>query len=390
MSSAGIVVVGAGLAAADLIEALRDGGYEGPVTLVGDEGQLPYERPGLSKDVLLGKAEMESVFVHDADWYAEHDVTTHTDDAAVSVDRGARTVTLASGTVLGYADLVLATGASPRTLDVPGADLDGVCVLRRIPDSRALHEAFGQGVRVVVVGAGWIGLEVAAAARLGGSEVTVLEYAEVPLARVMGERLGNYFARLHRRHGVDLRTGVKVEGFEGDGGRVTGVRAGGEIVPADLVVIGVGAAPNTALAETAGLEVGDGIRTDARLRTGDPHVYAIGDVAEAENTALAARVRVEHWDNAKRQGALAAKVLLGADDTYDWQPYFYTDQFDLGMEYVGHGSADDEVVVRGDEEKGEFIAYWLRDGVVTAGMNVNVWDVNEDLRALIGRPLPPE
>ncbi|HET9500863.1 MAG TPA: FAD-dependent oxidoreductase [Marmoricola sp.] len=391
----GLVVVGAGLAAAHVIGTLREAGDDRPITLVGDEGERPYERPGLSKEVLLGKKEADSVYVHDEGWYAEHGVVTHLDDAAVALDPADRTVRLQSGQTLSYADVVLATGARPRMLSLPGIDLSGVHTLRRIPDSLALREAFGEGTRVVVIGAGWIGLEVAAAARLAGAEVTVLEYSAVPLRAAMGDRLGQYFAELHRRNGVDLRLGIEVAGIEGSGGsgegggKVTGVRAGGELFPADLVVIGVGAAPNTELAEHAGLAVDNGVVVDDQLRAQEG-VLAVGDVANAFNTALDTRLRVEHWDNAIRQGKLAGRVLLGADDHYDWLPYFYTDQFDLGMEYVGRGSADDDVVVRGSLDSGEFIAFWLHDGVVTAGMNVNVWDVNDDLRALVGTKVDPD
>ena len=255
--------------------------------------------------------------------------------------------------------------------------------LRRIPDSLALKESFVEGRRLVVIGAGWIGLEVAAAASEAGVDVTVLEYADVPLRAALGDRLGTYFAALHRKHGVTLRTGVSVTGIEGSG-TVTGVRTADELFPADLVLVGVGAVPNTELAQQAGLPVDNGIVVDDRLRSRE-HVFAIGDVANATNTALGARLRVEHWDNAIRQGKLAGRVLLGQDARYDWQPYFYTDQYDLGMEYVGRSASGDDVVLRGSEDSGEFIAFWQRQGVVTAAMNVNVWDVNDALRALIGR-----
>jgi len=386
---AGIVVIGAGLAAAHTLTTLRDGDYTGPLTLIGNEGELPYERPPLSKDVLAGKKEASSAYVHDADWYAEHDVDLHLDDPATSIDRDQQHVTLASGAEVPYADLVIATGATPRLPEMPGTDLDGVYTLRTMADSLALREAFGTSRHLVVIGAGWIGLEVAAAARQAGLEVTVLEYADVPLLAAMGPSLGGYFADLHRRNGVDLRTGVRVEGLEGADGKVTGVRVEGSLVDADLVVVGIGAAPNTQLAEAAGLDVDNGVVVDDQLRSSDSHVLAIGDAANARHAGTGAPLRVEHWDNAIRQGKLAGRVLLGRDDRYDWQPYFYTDQFDLGMEYVGHSSADDDVVIRGDQSTGEFIAFWLRDGVVTAAMNVNVWDVSDDLRATIGTRIDP-
>jgi len=387
---AGTVVVGAGLAAAHVVATLREEGDDRPVTLVGDEPDRPYERPPLSKGYLQGTTPRDEVFVHDAGWYADHDVTTRFGTTATSVDRAARTVDLSDGSTLGYDHLVLATGSSPRTLDVPGAGLDGVRTLRRLADSDALRDVLATPQRLVVVGGGWIGLEVAAAARLAGLDVTVLEYAAQPLLRVLGPELATFFAALHRDHGVDLRTGVGVDGFEGADGRVTGVRVGGEVVPADAVLVGVGAAPNVALAVAAGLEAdGSGIAVDEHLRTADPAVLAAGDVANAHHTVLGHRLRVEHWDNAIRQGALAARSILGRPDVHDWQPYFYTDQYDLGMEYVGHASADDPVVLRGDPATRELVAFWLHDGRVRAAMNVNVWDVNDQLRALVGRTVDP-
>lgn len=382
----GLLVVGAGLAAGTLISTLRELGDDRPITLVGDEPELPYERPGLSKGVLLGNDEVDSLYVHDQAWYDEHAVDTLLGEVVTALDLPSGTATLGHGGTLAWDDVVLATGAEPRLLPLPGVELDGIHTLRRIPDALRLKQLLAPGLRLVVVGAGWIGLEVAAAARQAGADVTVLEYADVPLRAVMGDDLGGYFAALHRRAGVDLRTGVRVGGFEGEGA-VTGVRLDGEVVPADHVVVGVGAAPNTMLAEQAGLPVGDGVLVDDRLRAGE-HVYAVGDVASAQHATLG-RLRVEHWDNARRQGRLAAQVLAGKDGRYDWQPYFYTDQFDLGMEYVGRGSADDDVVVRGERESGEFLAFWQRDGVVTAAMNVNIWDVNDRLRTLVGRRVDP-
>ncbi|MFZ1911148.1 MAG: FAD-dependent oxidoreductase [Propionicimonas sp.] len=386
--AAGVVIVGAGLAAAHVISTLREAGDDRPVTLLGDEGEPPYERPGLSKSVLQAKAEADSLYVHDRDWYGQHGVDARFADPAVALDVAQHSVRLASGAVLAYDDVVIATGARPRTLPLPGIGLPGVHTLRRIPDSLALRGAFREGRRLVVIGAGWIGLEVAAAAREAGVAVTVLESSEVPLRAALGDRLGRYFAELHRRNGVDLRTGISVSGIEGQGS-VAGVRAGGDLFGADLVLVGVGAVPNAELAEQAGLAVDNGIVVDSRLRAHE-HVFAIGDVANAANTTLGRRLRVEHWDNAIRQGALVGRLLLGEDARYDWQPYFYTDQYTLGMEYVGRGAVDDDVVIRGSEEAGTFIAFWLRRGVVTAAMNVNIWDVTEDLRALIGRTIDPQ
>jgi len=383
-----VVVIGAGLAGAHVVATLRKKGFDGPVTLVGEEPVRPYERPPLSKGILLGTKAPDSAFVHPADYYGRHAITPHFGDAAVAIHKNAQTVRLASGRVLPYAHLVLATGARPRRLpDQP--DLAGVLTLRTLPDAERLRASLTPDARVVVVGGGWIGLEVAAAARLHGCDVTVLTLDSLPLVTVLGERMGRHFAELHRSHGVDVRTGVTVEGLEGADGRVTGVRAGGALLPADVVVVGIGAVPETSLAAASGLAVDRGVLVDEHLRTNHPEILAAGDVANAAHATLG-RLRVEHWDNAIRQGKLAAATILGHDAAYDWQPYFYTDQYDLGMEYVGRGGPHDDVVVRGDEASGEFIAFWLADGVLTAAMNVNTWDVNDTLRTLLGRRIAPE
>jgi 3-phenylpropionate/trans-cinnamate dioxygenase ferredoxin reductase subunit len=378
-ATSSIVIVGAGQAGGKAAVALRQEGHEGPITIVGEENHPPYERPPLSKEYLQGESAADDMLVESADWYAEHDVTLRQGVTASRIDAEAKRVHLVDGEALAYDSLLLATGASPRRLDIPGAEL--ALTLRRIEDSDALREAYARSGSVVIIGGGWIGLETAAAARKAGLETVVLEFAPLPLGNILGDELGTYFADLHRRNGVDLRTSTAAEAIAGTGPYV--VRSGGEDIAADLVVMGVGAAPNTSLAEAAGLAVDNGITVDESFRTSDPAIYAIGDVANAINTALG-RLRVEHWDNATRQGEAVAKIMLGRPVTYDWQPYFYTDQYDLGMEYVGRGSSSDSVVIRGDKASGEFIAFWLDGDRVTAGMNVNIWDVTEDIRALIG------
>ena len=383
-TSHGFVIVGASLAGAKAAETLRKEGFAGRVTLIGDELHRPYERPPLSKGYLLGSAERESVFVHPATWYAEHDVDLRLGTRATAVDARGHEVHLADGDPLRYAALLLATGSEPVRLTIPGADLDGVRYLRRLEDSEALKAAFAEVGRVVVIGGGWIGLEVTAAARTAGLAVTVLEAAALPLLRVLGPEVARVFADLHREHGVDLRCGVHVERILGAGGRVTGVElGGGEVVGADLVVVGVGIRPNTALAQGAGLAVENGVLVDAHLRTSDPDVYAAGDVANAFHPFLERRLRVEHWANAMRQGPVAARSMLGQDATYARLPYFFTDQYDLGMEYNGYAGAEDRVVLRGDVAGREFIAFWLADGRVLAGMGVNIWDTTADVTRLI-------
>jgi 3-phenylpropionate/trans-cinnamate dioxygenase ferredoxin reductase subunit len=383
--TAGTVAVGGGLAAARTISGLREHGYGEPITLVGEEDELPYERPALSKTYLQGKS--GELHVHDPGWYAAHDVELRIGDRATALDRDARRVVLRSGGLLPYEHLVIATGARPRTLGIPGAELPEVHTLRTRADSDRLRDALARDERWVIIGAGWIGLEVAAAARAAGRAVTVLEYAPLPLQRVLGDRIARYFQDLHLGNGVDLRTGVSVRAIQRSGAGLT-VLAGEESIEADTVLLAVGVEPNTELA--AGLDVVDGIVVDRHLRTADPYVLAAGDVASAYNTALGRHVRVDHWDNAIRQGALAAATILGTGGEYDWQPYFFTDQYDLGMEYVGRGAPGDEVVIRGSLLSGEFVAFWLAGDRVTAAMNVNLWDVNPDLRRLVGRTVPAD
>ncbi|MEV4597365.1 FAD-dependent oxidoreductase [Amycolatopsis sp. NPDC049253] len=386
MPEQGFVIVGAGLGGAKAAEALRTQGFAGRVTLIGDEPDRPYERPPLSKDFLAGKAERESVFVHEAGWYAEHDVDLRLGATATAIDRDNHVVRLEGGETVAYDKLLLATGSSPRHLPIPGSDAEGVHYLRRLADSAKLKETLTAGTRLAVIGAGWIGLEVAAAAREAGAEVTVLEVAELPLLAVLGREVATVFADLHRTRGVDLRLGVHVEAITTDGGKATGVRLDdGTEVAADAVLVAVGAAPNVELAQAAGLAVDNGVVVDSSLRTSDPDVFAAGDVASALHPLFGKHVRVEHWANALNQPAAAAAAMAGQDATYDELPYFYTDQYDLGMEYHGHvePGAYDRVVFRGDVEAREFIAFWLRDGHVLAGMNVNVWDVGDQLKALI-------
>lgn len=383
-----VVVVGAGLAGAKTVEALRDGGYDGNVTLLGAEPDRPYERPPLSKGYLTGSDARDAAFVHDAGWYAAHDVDLRTGTTVTALDLGALEVVDDSGARTGFDHLVLATGSEPRRLGVPGADLDGVVSLRTLPDSDRLRAALTPDRRVVVVGGGWIGLEVAAAARDAGAHVTVLVRDVLPLVGVLGPELAALFADLHREHGVDLRTRAEVAELVAstDGPSVGGVALeDGTVVPADLVVVGIGAAPRTALAEAARLHVEDGVVVDPHLRSSHPQVLAVGDIARAAHPLLGTHVRVEHWANALNQPATAAATILGRDEPYDRLPYFFTDQYDLGMEYVGHAPRGgyDEVVVRGDLAARELVAFWRRGGRVVAGMNVNVWDVVDDVQALV-------
>ncbi|MFG2196816.1 NAD(P)/FAD-dependent oxidoreductase [Streptomyces sp. NPDC048639] len=388
------VIVGASLAGAKAAQTLREEGFVGPITVIGEESEHPYERPPLSKGYLMGKEERESAYVHPSQWYAEHDIDLRLGSTVTAIDPAAHEVTLADGSRIGYTKLLLTTGSSPRRLLLPGADLDGVLYLRRFADSDRIQEAFESASRVAVIGAGWIGLEIAAAARTAGLEVTVLQRAELPLLNVLGREVAQIFADLHVDHGVDLRCGVQVAEITGAGDRANGLLlADGSGIDADAVIVGVGITPNARLAAAAGLEVDDGIRVDAHLRTSHPDIYAAGDVANAFHPLVGKHIRVEHWANALNQPQTAAKAMLGQDVTYDRVPYFFTDQYDLGMEYTGYAepSAYDQVVFRGRTDTREFIAFWLAENRVLAGMNVNVWDVTDPIRDLVtsGRTVDP-
>jgi 3-phenylpropionate/trans-cinnamate dioxygenase ferredoxin reductase subunit len=387
------VIVGASLAGAKAAEALRATGFDGPVVLIGAETELPYERPPLSKAYLQGKAEREVIYVHPTQWYQEAGVDLRLGATVTAIDRAAHEVVLGDGSRVGYSKLLLTTGSSPRRLPVPGADLDGVLYLRSVGDSDRIKAVLGSAASIAVIGAGWIGLEVTAAAREAGVAVTLLEAAELPLLRVLGPEVAQVFAALHRDHGVDLRCGVQVAEITGKDGHVAGVRLGdGSVVAADAVIVGVGIAPNTELAAAAGLEIDNGVTVDAALRSSDPDIYAAGDVASAFHPVIGKHLRVEHWANALNQPQAAAKAMAGHQVSYDRVPYFFSDQYDLGMEYSGYVEPGgyDEVVFRGDVPGREFVAFWLGDGGrVLAGMNVNVWDVTDAIQALVksGRPV---
>ncbi len=383
-ADATIVVVGASLAGAKAAETLRSSGFGGRVVLIGEEPDRPYERPPLSKDLLRGEAERHEVFVHDAGFYSDHDIELRAATTVVSLRPNEHSVVLDGGAQLAYDRLLLTTGAAPRRLTVPGADLDGVHSLRTLADSDRLAGALRAAHHVVVIGAGWIGSEVAASARVLGCDVAMIDPGAVPLERVMGPEIGAVYRDLHAEHGVELHLGTGVESLHGTRS-VEEVRlADGSRLPADVVVAGIGATPRIELAVGAGLEIDNGIAVDARLRTSAPDIYAAGDVAAAFHPRFGRRIRVEHWSNALHQGPAAAMNMLGIVTEYDRVPYFFSDQYDLGMEYSGYAPTWDRVVFRGDPAGREFIAFWLdRDGVVLAGMNANVWDVTEPIQLLV-------
>ncbi len=379
-----VVIAGAGLAGAKAAEALRKDGFDGRILLFGSEAHRPYLRPPLSKEYLRGEDELDKVFVHPEAWYGEQRVELEPSTTVAAIEPGARAVVLDDGRRVGFDRLLIATGSEPRRLDVPGDELDGVHLLRTLDDADALRTAAADASRAVVIGGGWIGAEVAASIRQLGREVTLVMDTTVPLEHVLGPEVGAIYRDAHLSHGVRLVADQRVVAFHGRGGTVEAVETtDGTRIDADLVVVGVGAAPRTALAEAAGIAVGNGILVNDRLETSVPGIFAAGDVASAEHPLFGSRLHLEHWDNARRQGRIAARNMLGHDEAYARIPYLYSDQFDLSMEYAGYAPAFDRVVFRGSPAAGKFIAFWLREGRVVAGMNVNTWKVNESISALV-------
>src|SRR4051794_11922526 len=377
------VVVGAGLAGAKAVETLREEGFDGRLVLVGDEPDRPYERPPLSKDYLRGDAARATIYVHTEDFYAQHDVELRLGRRAVELDVRERRLVLDDGEWVTYDRLLLATGAEPRRLAIPGAQRDGVLYLRSVADCDVLRERLDHGGAMVVVGAGWIGCEVAASARARGLDVTIVAPEAVPLERVLGPELGAVYRDVHLDHGVQMRLGAGLEAFEG-ADAVERVRtSAGDAIDCDFVVVGIGVQPRSAIAAHAGIATGDGILVDEHLRTDAPDVFAAGDVASVLHPFYRERIRVEHWDSAREQGPVAARNMLGRELLYERLPYFFSDQYEIGMEYTGHARTSDRLIVRGDPATREFIAFWLRGDRVVAGMNVNVWDVVDPIQRLI-------
>lgn len=376
------------MAAGQMAVQLRKAGYAGEVTIFEDEPEFPYERPPLSKGYLQGSEERSSIFVRPESWYADNSVTVRTGTRVEKISPQQQTVTLADGTQVGYDQLVLATGSTPRTLPLKGADLEGVYSLRTVADADALADQLrGGGKNLVLIGSGWIGMEVAATARTLGNSVTILERGDVPLVAALGPDLGKRFQAMHESHGVKFVMGANVEGIEGKV-RADGVRVNGEVIPADLVLIGVGATPNVSLAEDAGIAVDNGVLVDGSMETSVPGIYAIGDIANVDHPLAGRRIRTEHWETARATGKAAALAVAGEEVPFDAIPYFYTDQYGLGMELSGwpHLMGDADIVFRGSPdatETGEYVVFWVKDGQVVAGMNVNIWDVNQQVQDLI-------
>ncbi|CAN5542235.1 FAD-dependent oxidoreductase [soil metagenome] len=392
MATTRYVIVGGGLAAATAAEHLRERDAGGEIHLFAGEAHNPYLRPPLSKELMLGKEGRNSVFVHPGAWYHERAVTLATGERVSRI--GDHIVTLDGGRTVPFDRLLLATGATPRVLDLPASGAPGIHTLRTLDESEALKSALAVGdQRVVVIGAGWIGLELAAAALSHGNGVTVVAPGKVPLASALGDELGGMFQELHEDNGVVFRLGTAVTGFNQQDGRVSAVITGSGELRADLVIVGIGAVPDVSLALAAGLDINNGILADEHLATSAQDVFAAGDVANPFHPVIKQHLRSEHWANAIAGGKVAAASMAGAtgpDAVLDDIPYFDTDQFDLGMEYSGyaplaHGA---EIVYRGDRAAREVIAFWINDDRVVAGMNVNVWDVNGDVQKLIREAKP--
>jgi 3-phenylpropionate/trans-cinnamate dioxygenase ferredoxin reductase subunit len=387
-----IVIVGASLSGAKAAEALRAKGYDGRIVLIGEEEHLPYERPPLSKDYLRRESDRQSAFVHDEGFYDEHDIELRLSTHVQALEPAAKEVVLGSDERVSFDAALLTTGAAPRRLSVPGGDLEGVEYLRTMADCDQLHESIKAANRLVVIGAGWIGCEVAASARQMGTEVAMVDLAKVPLERVLGSELGAFYRDVHADHGVELHLGVGLSELRGATRVEEVVLADGNVLAADLVVAGVGVAPRTELAESAGLKLENGVITDEWLATSAPNVYAAGDVANAWHPVFQRRVRLEHWSSALNQGPAAARNMIGIKTPYERIPYFFSDQYDVGMEYSGLAVEWDNVVFRGDPATREFIAFWLKDGRLAAGMNVNVWDVADPIAKLVAsrQPVDPD
>ena len=384
------VIVGAGLAGAKAAEALRAEGYDGEIVLIGEEPELPYERPPLSKGYLRGESERSEARVHDEAFYVQSDVELMLGVRATGIDPEARVVQLAGRPGVRFDRLLLATGAEPRRLPIEGGGLAGVHYLRTLAQADALRAELTPGARLVVIGGGWIGAEVAASARALGVEVAIVEPAPTLLSAALGPELGGVYTQLHSDHGVELFTGAAPKQVHGSA-RVSAVELGdGRMLDADVVLIGIGAEPRVQLAEEAGLLVENGVIASNRLESSVEGIYVAGDVASAHHPFYRRRVRVEHWANALNQPAVAAKAMLGKPAVYERLPYFYSDQYDVGMEFVGEIAGCDEVVFRGDPASREFVAFWLSQSRLVAAMNVNVWDVGDDVKRLIRSGVPLE
>jgi 3-phenylpropionate/trans-cinnamate dioxygenase ferredoxin reductase subunit len=376
------IIVGAGLAGAKAAEALRHEGFEGRLVLIGEEPDRPYERPPLSKNYLRKETE-DMPYVHPESFYNDHGIELMTSTRVTEIDSDSKKLVLNDEESISYDRLLITTGAAPRHLDVPGSDLEGIHYLRNVTDSEQIGERLAPGARLVIVGSGWIGSEIAASARQKGCEVTMLEMGPLPLENVLGTQVARIFLQLHRDHGVEFRAETTVRSFGGNDAVERVELSNGAVVHSDFVVVGIGVIPRTEVFADAGLTIDNGIVVNEHLQTTVDDIFAAGDVANASNPFYRGRIRVEHWANASDQGLIAARSMLGKPATYAEIPYFFSDQYDVGIEYSGYTTDWDEVVFRGDPDSREFLAFWLKDGRAVAGMNMNIWDVHDEIRELI-------
>ncbi|MGZ4127623.1 MAG: NAD(P)/FAD-dependent oxidoreductase [Actinomycetota bacterium] len=383
-----IAIVGANLAGGRAAETLRAEGFDGRIALIGEEPHRPYERPPLSKEFLRGEQPLDKAFLRAEEWYADNEVELLLGVRAERIDLGDRAVELAGGNRVSYDKLLLCTGGRPRMLPIPGATLPGIATFRTMGDARALSDVLKPGAHVVVVGAGFIGSEIAASARTLGCEVDLFEAEAVPLVRALGEQIGRIHGEIHRENGVRLHTAIRVEGFEGDD-RVRRVNTSEGPFEADVVVVGVGIAPNVELAQDAGLEVKNGIVVDELCRTSAPDVFAAGDIANHPNPYMGEHIRVEHWQNAQNQGAAAARAMLGGTEPFAEVPWFWSDQYDLNLQMAGHPLRWDELVFRGDVDARKFSAFYLDHGKLVAAVGFNKGKDVRGARALIEAGISP-
>lgn len=363
------VLIGGGHASATAARTLRRLGFDGKIILVGDEKHAPYQRPPLSKEHLAGEPDMDDIWSVSAEWCAEHDVDLRTGVRATAIEVETRAVSLDDGTVLPADAVLIATGVRPRTL--PGVVSSRVCYLKSLEDAARIRAALVPGARVAIVGAGFIGLEVAAAARAHGAQVTMFEAAAIPLAHILGDEIGSVIAALHRDRGVTLRTGVTVSSIEDTDTGARVIASDGSMFDADIVVVGIGTVPNDEIARASEITVGNGIRIDQYCRTSAPGVFAAGDVANHYHAGVGGRVRVEHFDNAARQAMVAARNMMGERAEYRDVHWFWSDQYEHNFQFVGHAAVWDRVVIRGSVEERDFAAFYIKDDAVVAAFGMD-------------------
>lgn len=366
-----IVIIGAGQGAGQAAASLRQEGYEGEVIVLGEEAFPPYQRPPLSKQYLSGELPLEKVYVRAEKFYTDKNIDLRTNTRVESIDPAAHSVTTASGDTIAYDKLMIATGSRPRILNIEGSDLDGIHYLRTIADVDKIRESMAEANNIVIVGGGYIGLEVASVAVTAGKTVSVLEMESRILQRVTTPEMSAYYQQLHEGRGLNILTQTTVSGFKGDNGKITTVMCGDKEIPADLVIVGIGIIPNIELAVDAGLTCENGIVVDDHCQTSDPDIYAIGDCSNHPNPLLKRRLRLESVPNAMEQARVAVSNMLGGDKIYSSVPWFWSDQYELKLQMVGFSSDGDVQVLRGDQATNEFAVFYMKDGKVVAVDAVN-------------------